>query len=195
MHPRFFFDFGSPYAYLAWQRIQQEPEAYGDVEYIPVSAAHIFRQDGSTPNTLLPNQKQYLYTDVRRIAASLQVPFAPPTDGATGAMPVRSIEAMRMHFAAADQGKDDAWRDAVFMGYFRDGQDISNPEVLTSLAMTIGLEDPLEAATGPRTKQALIDATSEAYRLGAPGVPYTVVGDEGFWGQDRLDFVKAALQA
>ncbi len=194
MDIRIHYDFGSPYAYLAWQRVRMHPERYPDVTWVPVSAAHIFRMDGSAPNMTLPNQSKYLVEDLERCAAALGVPFAPPPAGTPGKMPVRSIEALRLQFHADAHGKGDAWRDAVFLAYFQDGQDISDSRVLTALADQVGLPDALEAAVDPANKQALIDATAKAYADGAPGVPFTVLTIAGrtehYWGQDRLDFVE-----
>lgn len=199
MRVTYYFDFGSPYAYLGWQRIRAHPARYreADVQFVPCSAGHIFKMDGSAPNTTLPNQAKYLYRDVSRWAERLGVPFAPPQAGTKAAMPVNSINAMRLHFAAHEQGKGEAWREAVFMAYFRDGEDISDPEVLGELLRDTGIEADAHDLD-PAWKEALIDSTAAAYDDGAPGVPYTVIEHDGvhehFWGQDRLDWVEARLE-
>ncbi len=82
-----YFDYGSPYAYLAWQRITRvHPDRYEDheVRWKPVSAGHIFQADGTRPNVTMPNQKRYLTRDVQRWADRYGVPFAPPADGSPG---------------------------------------------------------------------------------------------------------------
>ncbi len=198
MDLRIHYDFGSPYAYLAWQRLRLHPGRYAaaEVSWVPVSAAHIFRMDGSAPNMALPNQARYLIEDLARVAAEMGVPFKPPAAGEPGAMPVRSIEALRMQFLADELGLGDAWREAVFMAYFRDGQDISDPDVLDALAKVTGLPGA-GAGHDLRFKQALIEATNRAYADGAPGVPFAVLVDgdsvEHYWGQDRLHFIERRL--
>lgn len=189
------FDYGSPYAYLAWQRLRRYPERYEgvDVEWVPVSAGHIFAQDGTRPNVTYPNQKRYLEHDVRRWADLYGVPFAPPADGEPGAMPVNAIHAMRLHLLAVDEGKATDWMEAAYLGSFRDGLDISDPGVLDRLASDVGLSRGSEAAQDAALKARLVANTKEAYAAGAPGVPYTVLDGEGFWGNDRLAWVEARL--
>ncbi len=199
MRLRIHYDFGSPYAYIAWQRVRLHPERYAaaDIEWIPVSAAHILRMDGSAPNMTLPNQSRYLVEDLRRVAADVGVPFAPPAEGLAGAMPVRSIEALRMQFYADRVGRADAWREAVFLAYFQEGQDISDVRVLADLAKAVGLPKGAEVVGEQAYKQALIDATAQAYQDGAPGVPFMTLDDgqtvEHYWGQDRMAFIERRL--
>lgn len=196
-----YFDYGSPYAYLAWQRITRvHPERYRgmDVLWKPVSAGHIFKMDGTAPNMTMPNQARYLLRDVARWAARYRVPFAPPPQGGPGQMPVNSINAMRLHFLA-DQGGPDleaAWMEAVFLAYFRDGRDISDPAVLDDLCRRVGVQDGPAACNHESVKKLLIANTQEAYEAGAPGVPTFVVEDDGgstdlFWGNDRLAWIEA----
>lgn len=196
-----YFDYGSPYAYLAWQRIRAHPARYDGVDILwkPASAGHIFRQDGSVPNSTLPNQGAYLLADVARWADAYDVPFAPPAAGSPAQMPVNSIAAMRLHFVADHMGpqKEAAWMEAVFLAYFRDGRDISDPAVLDDLARTVGLDDGYKASCNESVKKLLIANTAEAYQEGAPGVPYFVLEDgverEVFWGNDRLAWVEARI--
>lgn len=193
-----YFDYGSPYAYLAWQRITHvHADRYDghEVRWKPVSAGHLFKADGTRPNVTMPNQKRYLTRDVQRWADRYGVPFAPPGDDAPGAMPVNSIAAGRLHFVADQQGPDveAAWMDAVYPAYFRDGRDISDLAVLDDLAEAVGLEGGAGAAQRESVKKLLVANTQEAYQAGAPGVPYTVLDGEGYWGNDRLDWVETRL--
>lgn len=191
-----YFDYGSPYAYLAWQRIRAHPERYAgtDIAWKPISAGHIFRMDGSAPNTTLPNQGRYLWQDVTRWAKAYDVPFAPPREG-PGAMPVNSLRAARLHFVADQQGPDmeAAWMEAVFLAYFEHGRDISDAAVLDDLAHTVGLDGGAAAADRESVKKLLVANTQEAYEAGAPGVPFFVLDGETFWGNDRLPWVEARL--
>lgn len=197
-----YFDYGSPYAYLAWQRITRiHPERYANVEVLwkPVSAGHIFKADGSRPNSTMPNQAAYLHQDVQRWADRYGVPFAPPAEGA-GVMPVNSLNAMRLHFLA-DQGgpaKETAWMDAVFHAYFRDGRDISDVAVIDDLCAQVGIQDGPQACNHESVKRLLSANTAEAYEAGAPGVPFFVLENdecetEAFWGNDRLDWIESLI--
>lgn len=190
----FHFDYGSPYAYLGWQRIRTYAERYADhdIEWIPVSAGHLFRADGTAPNVTFPNQEAYLWTDCRRWAEHYGVPFDPPREG-PAAMPINSIKAARMHFLARADGVEEAWMEAVWSAYFRDGLDIHDDAVLDRLAEAVGLTAGAEAAQEDAYKKALVASTQHAYELGAPGVPFVVYDGEPFWGQDRLAWVEAKI--
>lgn len=199
-----YFDYGSPYAYLAWQRIANvHPDRYKDVEVLwkPVSAGHIFKQDGTRPNVTFHNQERYLRRDVQRWADRYGVPFAPPAPGEPGAMPVNAIHAMRLHFIADQSGPEmeAAWMAAVFGAYFGDGRDIGDDAVLRDLCQQVGVKDGPEACNHESIKRLLVANTQEAYEAGAPGVPYFVLDhDDGttdvYWGNDRLDWVEKNLQ-
>ncbi len=190
-------DLGSPYAYLAWQRARTDPYRFAGLRFVCASAAHIFRADGTAPNMSLPNQSRYLLEDAPREARRIGVPFAPPAPDMPGAMPVNSLAAMRMWHAAAAVGLGDAWLEACYLAYFKDGADISDLAVLDRLATTVGLGFDSDAAADPRWKEALVRATTEAYDHGAPGVPFTVVRNgsvQRFWGQDRFHLVADAMR-
>ncbi len=197
-----YFDYGSPYAYLAWQRIRAHPDRYANCEVLwkPISAGHIFKQDGSQPNVTLPNQAKYLHADIRRWAAAYGVPFAPPADGTPGAMPINTIKAGRLHLAADHQDPETEakWMQAVFLAYFEQSRDISDDAVLDDLCAQVGLKGGSMLCMGEGLKRLLVANTQEAYAAGAPGVPYFILEDdagrrEPFWGNDRLPWIEAML--
>lgn len=193
-----YFDFGSPYSYLAWRRVQAHPERYADVqvEWVAVSAGHLFAQDGNQPNASFPNLSAYTLEDVRRWAQAYRVPIVMPES-----FPCRTIEASRLHFAAQAQGHDVAkrWMEAAFEAHWVQGRDLSDASVLGALADEVGIRDPLAAVTDPENKRRLVEATGAAYAAGAPGVPFMVIHHperdvtEGFWGNDRLAWVEAVI--
>jgi 2-hydroxychromene-2-carboxylate isomerase len=194
-----YFDYGSPYAYLAWQRITRvHPERYEGVEitWEPASAGHIFKQDGSRSNVTMPNQKRHLLADVDRYAKLWDIPFSPPADGSPGEMPVYSVDALRLHFVAAAQDEEAAkrWMHTVFLGYFRDSRDISDRMVLDAMLREAGIEASAQEADRDEWKERLKQNTAAAYEAGAPGVPYTIFEGEGYWGNDRLDWVEKRLK-
>ncbi|MBW3583618.1 MAG: DsbA family protein [Euryarchaeota archaeon] len=193
-----YFDYGSPYAYLGWQRVTRiRPERYkhAEVEWIAASAGHLFKRDGSRSNVMMPNQKRHLVDDVGRWAEHYGIPFAPPADGTPGEMPVYSVDALRLHIAVADEGEkmERAWMEAVFMAYFRDGADISDRSVLDGLLDSVGSSVQAADADRPELKARLVANTDAAYLAGAPGVPFTVFEGAGYWGNDRLEWVEARL--
>ncbi|MGB0653051.1 MAG: 2-hydroxychromene-2-carboxylate isomerase [Thermoplasmatota archaeon] len=187
-----YFDYGSPYSYLAWHRITQAyPERYQDVEVLwkPVSAAHLFRQDGSQPNALAPNLWSYTKEDVLRWAKAYGLDLVIPASS-----PTRSIEASRLHFLA-DQGGpalEQAWMEAVWKAHWHDDQDLGNAELMARLAESVGIEDAPTRCNHESVKRLLVANTVEAYEAGAPGVPFFVLDGEGYWGNDRMKWVEEA---
>lgn len=193
-----YFDYGSPYAYLAWQRITRvHPERYKEAEvaWVPASAGHLFKRDGSRSNVTMVNQKRHLLADVTRWASLWDIPFSPPPDGTPGEMPVYSVDALRFHFVAASQGEEAAkrWMETVYLGYFRDGRDISDRGVLDEMLQEAKIDADSGRADEDGWKKRLIESTAAAYDAGAPGVPYMVFDGEGYWGNDRLDWVESRL--
>ncbi len=195
---RIYFDYGSPFSFLAWQRVRQHPERYAGakVQWVPVSAGHLFAADGTKPNASYPNQSRYTLADVQRWADAYGVAMVQPSS-----FPARTIEASRLHFGAAGQGPAavDTWMAAVFEAHWVRGEDISDARVLTELVRQTGLPLGAEVVADPAVKEQLVSATKQAYDAGAPGVPYAVVDDgkaapKGFWGNDRMAWVEAAVQ-
>lgn len=188
-----YFDYGSPYSYLAWHRItRMHPERYAGAEVLwkPVSVYHVLREDGTRPNAAYPNQGRYLARDLERWAAAYGLPYRLPDN-----FPCNSIAALRLHFLADQEGPagEAAWMEAVFTAHWEEGRDLSDPAVLAELATRVGLPKGPEAADSEGLKRLLVANTQEAYQAGAPGVPYMVLDGEGYWGNDRLGWVEARL--
>ena len=85
----------------------------------------------------------------------------------------------------------------VFHAIWADGQDLSDPATTAQLLHSSGFDatELQQQCQAPEIKAAVIQATEEAEKRGAFGAPTFFVGDEMFFGQDRLDFVRRALQA
>ena len=127
----------------------------------------------------------YLLKDLHRWSAHYGVPFAFPS-----IFPMNSLLAMRALTAVPEAGRPEASL-ALFQAYWADNQDLTRPEVIARL---IG-EAPVVAAVDPDIKGQLRAVTDEAVERGAFGAPTIFVGDEMFFGNDRLHFVEAAAKA
>lgn len=188
-----YFDYGSPYSYLAWRRITQlHPDRYANCEVLwkPVSAWHLFASEGTQPNAKSPNRGRYDLQDAARWAELYAVPMAFPKS-----YPTRTLEAARLTFLA-DQGGPAAeaeWMRLVFEAHWVEGRDIADMAVLTELCQRMGMQDAPTSCNQESLKRLLAANTQEAYDAGAPGVPFFVLEDEMFWGNDRLDWVEMRL--
>lgn len=187
----FFFDVGSPASYLAWTQIRQLAERQGaQVVYQPMLLGGVFKATGNSSPATVPAKGKYTRVDFLRFAKRYQVPFAH-----NPFFPINTMQLMRG--AAAYLGTDQftPYVDAVFQAMWVEGKDMGNPEVLAEVmgAKGFDLAELLQKINDPEVKDRLRQITERAIELGVFGAPTFFVGDEMFFGQDRLDFVEQAL--
>ena len=136
-----------------------------------------------------PAKQRYYAKDLERWAAYWGVPYRFPSR-----FPTQSLRAMRVYVALPEPLRD-AYRDAVFRAYWADDRDITDDAVLAScIGDESAARDALARATSDDVKAELRRETEHAAARGVFGVPTFVVGDELFWGQDRLGLVEDALR-
>ena len=189
----YWFDFSSPFAYLAAVRVREVAARAGAaVVYRPFLLGGLFNAIG-TPNVPLfemPEAKRrHAVADMQRWAARFGAELRFPTR-----FPMNTVKPLRM-VLALDEGERAPFVDRVFRAYWAEDRDISDSAVLAELANESGLDGgALVAKTSDETqKRALREATEEAARRGVFGAPSFFVGDLLFWGQDRLEMVEKAL--
>ncbi|MEQ1504628.1 MAG: 2-hydroxychromene-2-carboxylate isomerase [Myxococcota bacterium] len=186
MEIEFVFDVVCPFAYLASTRVG----ALGvQVRWSPVLLGGLFRAHGapSDPNAVMPAAKQrWTRTDLARQAAVLGVPVRFPD-----AHPRRTVDAMRL-LVGAPEGLLPALAARLYRAYWVDGDDVADRAVLRAIGLEFGLDADV-IVDDPAVKAALRARTDAAAARGVFGVPSTIVGDEVFWGADRLRFVRRAL--
>ncbi len=190
----FYFDLASPFAYLASTQIERVAAARrAAVDWRPILVGGLFKKVG-TPNVPLlamsEPRRRYQMRDLLHWADHFRVPFQWPTR-----FPMNTVAALRL-ILAADEPARVPLTHALFRAYWAEDRDLADRAVLAAAARGLGLDgDALVARTAdPAIKQRLHDLTDEAERAGAFGVPTFAVGDELFWGQDRLDLVADALE-
>lgn len=192
----FFFDFGSPAAYLAWTQLPALcAKAGADLIYKPMLLGGVFQATGNQSPAAIPAKGRYVRRDFERHAARYGVPlhFNPH-------FPINTL--MLMRGATATQMQDggarfDAFCATVFRAMWVDEKNMNDPAVVGA-ALQAGGFDPTEflAAVGqPAVKDRLKAVTEEAVARGVFGAPTMFVGEQMFWGQDRLDWVREALAA
>lgn len=179
----FFFDFASPYTYLAATQIEAVAQRAGaELIWRPFLLGGVFKSVGNAPPAVLAPRGAYMLQDLGRWARFYGVPLRFPST-----FPVNSLLAMR-----ALQGMSRAERPAaahrVFHAHWVEDRDISDPAVLTPL---LG-EAALARANDPEVKDRLRRTTEEAVTRGAFGAPTFFVGETMFFGNDRLQFVEQA---
>jgi 2-hydroxychromene-2-carboxylate isomerase len=188
----FYFDFISPYAYLAWKAAPGAIEARGAVlDPRPILFAALLDHHGNVGPAEIAAKRAYTFKDVVRRAARLGVPLAPP-----GSHPFRPLLALRLATASVDGVARGAVIDALFAAAWGGGRcAMDDPAAVRAALESADLpaDALLEAAAGPSVKQALRAQTEAAIAAGVFDVPTFEVRGEIFWGQDAIPFVADAL--
>lgn len=187
-----FYDFSSPYSYLAAAELPAVAARAGaSFQLRPFVLAAVFKATGNDMPAKIPAKAKYMLKDLERWAKHIGVPFQ-----FSSHFPANTIKAMRLALVSEEQGKGEAFTQAAFRAIWAEDRDLSSPEVLKALAAQVGL-DP-EASLAAIETQAIKDKlranTDEAIARGAFGAPAIFVGDELFWGNDRLHFVEQAAR-
>ncbi len=184
----FYFDFSSPYAYLASTQIDAVAARHGrTARWRPFLLGAVYKATGYHPLEQ-PGKRQYFLHDVPRCARLLGVPFAVPAS-----FPESLLAASRATYWIADQdaAKAAAFAKTAFAAYWAEGRKLADPAVVAELAAGQGFaKDAMLAALGDqRVKDRLKRETDAVIAAGIFGSPVTVVDGERFWGADRLDQV------
>jgi 2-hydroxychromene-2-carboxylate isomerase len=189
----FYFEFASPYGYLASLRIDAIAAAHGrEVVWRPIMLGAALKLTGSQPNVNAPLKGDYLRRDVARFARLLDVPLTfPPV------LPMNSLAASRAYWWLFEQDEDLAkgLAQAIYHAHWGEGRDLSSPEAVAEVAETLGIDrqELLAAVQDPRIKARLKEETDRSIARGVFGSPFVFVDDEPFWGADRLDQVERWL--
>lgn len=183
----FYFDFSSPFGYLASEKIDQLAAKYGrEVVWRPFLLGAVFKITGGVAPMLVPIKGDYYRHDFPRSARYLGVAYRQPTT-----FPMNALAPSRA-FYWLDSKHPLRARElahALYRAYFVDNVDISSAESTIAVAAKIGLDaDEVrtgmnDAATKDRTKVEVEKTIAQ----GAFGSPYIIVDGEPFWGSDRLD--------
>ncbi len=189
---RFWFEFASPYSWLAAMRIEAEAARRGvTLAWQPFLLGPIFadRDWSTSPFVLYPDKGRYMWRDVERQAAKYGLTLRRPDRTPGGIFPQNGLLAARLCLVGLDEGWGEGFARAAFAAAFSEGHDISRQDVLAPLVAAQGAEPEaaLTAATASATKARLRAAVEEARRLHIFGAPSFTVGSELFWGNDRLE--------
>ena len=199
----FYFDFSSTNSYFA-AFLLPEICARNDarVNWMPAHFAALFRGTGFDTMAMTPRKARYLWRDHARYADLTGLPFKKPSR-----FPIKTSSALRAVLAAgqtarADDGgpsREQVQRtisQAIMRAYWERDEDITSREVLASIASSAGFDGArlIEAADAKPARDELAALTEGAIPRGVFGAPTFFVGDEMFWGKDRLEFVERWLK-
>lgn len=189
----FYFDLGSPYSYLAYYRLLQIAEQQEiQVVYKPILLGGVFKATGNRSPIEIPVKGAYSILDMQRWAEYYQIPMQMNPH-----FPMNTLTLMRiltgvqlLHLEKFEQVLK-----LLFDAMFGTPQNLNEPTVLAEVLKPSGfsVEDIMSMVQSEVVKQKLITETEQAIQRGIFGAPTFFVGDEMYWGQDRLHFVEQAL--
>ncbi|WP_366145435.1 2-hydroxychromene-2-carboxylate isomerase [Candidatus Accumulibacter sp. ACC007] len=177
----FYFDFSSPYGYLASEKIDELARSHGrQVRWRPILLGVVFKHTGAAPLTLVPLKGEYSVHDFSRSARFLSVHYRHPAK-----FPLATQHAARAYYWLDDQdcATARAFAHSLFRAFYAEGRDISDLDVVLELAARHGADrDSLSVAlNGPELKQRLKDEGDAALARGVFGSPYMIVDGEPFF--------------
>ena len=190
----FWFDFGSAASYLAWTQIPVLERTTGaGAIYKPMLLGGVFQATGNQSPATIPAKGKYTFMDFTRFAKRYGVPF-----NHNPYFPINTLLLMRgaigLQLTANPRFTD--YCRAVFSAIWVDALNMNDPAIVADTFQRAGfdVQGLLALANDPATKEALKSATQSAVERGVFGAPTFFVEKQMFWGQDRLDFVREALQ-
>jgi 2-hydroxychromene-2-carboxylate isomerase len=188
----FFFDFNSPYGYIAAHKIGDIAAKHSrTVDWKPFLLGAVFKVTGAQPLPHVPMKGDYARHDFARSARFHDVTYSPPED-----FPFSPVAASRAVYWAKGDGKAAEMTLALYNAALGEGQDIAAPDAVVAVAAKAGFDGDAVAAgiQDPAVKEVLKTVTDEAISREIFGSPFMVMDGEAFWGADRLDMVDRWLE-
>jgi 2-hydroxychromene-2-carboxylate isomerase len=189
----FWFDFGSPAAYLAFTQIPQiEAETGAKAIYRPMLLGGVFQATGNQSPATIPAKGKYIFNDFNRFAKRYDMPFSNNPH-----FPINTLLLMRGAAGLQQQQSERflAYCTAMFDAIWVNALNMNDPATVGGALLKAGFDPQklMALANDQATKDALKASTTEAVSRGVFGAPTFFVDGQMYWGQDRLDFVKEAL--
>jgi len=183
----FYFDFSSPYGYLASHKIEALAARYGrGVTWRPMLLGVAFKATGSGPLPSIPLKGDYAKRDFLRSARFHGVPFRMPEP-----FPVSTVAACRAFYSLNDPKEQVLLAKALFRAYFIDNVNIGEASQVLKISNSLGLRPEIDSQAVKDKTRAEVEA---ALAKGVFGSPYIVIDGEPFWGVDRFDQIERWLK-
>jgi 2-hydroxychromene-2-carboxylate isomerase len=187
----FFFDYGSPFSYLAdTQLVPLARRTGATIVYRPMLLGAVLKETGNASPITVPAKGRYMGVELHRWARRYSVPFV-----ANKFFPINTMRLMRGAVAAQHADCFDEYHRTIYPAFWVDSANLGEPGVIRAVLDKAGLNADLILARleEPDVKEQLRLNTEEAVRRGVFGAPTFFVGEDMFWGNDRLMFVEEAL--
>jgi 2-hydroxychromene-2-carboxylate isomerase len=187
----FFFDFGSPASYLAWTQLPRiARESGAQIIWQPMLLGGVFKATGNQSPVMIPSKGRWMLQDLNRFALRYGVVMQ-----FTAQFPINTLTLMRGAASYQDSEHFEHYVTTMFEALWVQQKNLGNPHVLAEVLSAAGfdLAEFQRLVNDEAVKERLMATTEEAIKRGVFGAPTFFVGNEMYFGQDRLDFVAEAL--
>jgi 2-hydroxychromene-2-carboxylate isomerase len=184
----FFLDVGSPTTYLAWTQMPGLAKRTGSqIIYRPMLLGGVFKATGNASPVTIPAKGANLMRDIERYAEHYGVTYR-----ANPYFPLNTLNLMRGAASCKPGVELERYLGVIFSAIWEQERNLGDPMILREVLGNAGIDadDIFARIQTAEVKQALVDTTEEAIRRGVFGAPTFFVGDEMFFGQDRLAMVE-----
>jgi len=182
----FYFDFVSPYSFLAHKEIRKiENKENIRVKYNPVLLGGLHNLHGIKAPAFIPAKAKHMIRDCKLIAERNNVKFK-----FNSYFPIRSLNLMRGVLVAEEDNVKSYYVDTIFNTIWQDGLNMNDQVIIEKVFKNLNINPKtfLLRLTSSLIKDTLRKKTSEAYEKGVFGAPTFIANNKIFWGQDRIEF-------
>ena len=183
----FYFDFASPYSFLAHKQIRKiEKDNSIKIKYMPILLGGLFNLSGIKANADIPIKAKYMIKDCKLWAEKNNISFK-----FNNYFPIKTLTLMRCVLVAQKKDFTQMFINKIFDAIWKDGINLNDNLIVEKLLKNLDLNPKifLVEANEAKIKEELKSKTNDAHKKGIFGVPSFIVNKKLFWGQDRLEFV------
>ena len=182
----FYFDFVSPYSFLAHKQIRKIEKKDGiKIKYKPILVGGLHNLHGIKAPAFIPAKAKHMIRDCKLIAAKDGVKFK-----FNSYFPIRSLNLMRGVFVAEEDNIKSYYIDNIFNSIWQDGLNMNDQVIVEKVLKNLNVNPKtfILRSVSSLIKESLRKKTNDAYEKGIFGAPTFVVNNKIFWGQDRIEF-------
>ena len=182
----FYFDFVSPYSFLAHRQIRKIEKKEGiKIRYKPILVGGLHNLHGIKAPAFIPAKAKHMIRDCKLVAAKNGVKFK-----FNSYFPIRSLNLMRGVIVAEEDNIKSYYVDSIFNTIWQDGLNMNDQVIVEKVLKNLNVNPKtfLLRSTSSLIKDSLRKKTNDAYEKGIFGAPTFVVNNKIFWGQDRIEF-------
>ena len=188
----FFFDFISPYSYLAHKQIRNiEFQNKIEINYMPILLSGLLNLAEIKAPVFIPSKAKFMIKDCKLFAEKLNIKFK-----FNSYFPIQSLNLMRGVLIARKENKTSLYIDKFFDACWKDGLNLNDQKIVDKILEDLNFD--LEAfkleISEQKIKDELKKRTKDAFLRGVFGAPSFIINNKMFWGQDRLEFVLKEAQ-